>query len=793
MPNVSRPRRAGNPDVCRDIAHRRAKFGSIGDSLTASQSNSFAALPTVWKPDRWAGFGAAAATGSWGTIITESKQDIASVMTTAQRDWTNTELPAGFDSWSMWYSTVVTCTGSIVPSPGTPYANEIYYMTPATGAAWSDNGAWLNSAQTITATILAHANGLQSFKLHGRDGAGVTEYEVASGLTSKASTTAWINQTVTLASRNYNTAGLIAAVQATSGNTPANTDSLLLGAFTVNNGSQGLQLSNFSIGGWWTTNYLNTNVGARTPYSDILITDANWKGILQGVGVNIMSIWLGQNGMGVQTKAQYKSDIQSILTRGRLAHENMRGLLTATHDTDSAGLLTQVPYQQHSDALYEISQSDAGCYFIDFYAFAGTNASMISAGYLTNGDPIHFTASGGIYAETIRWREVALAGKGGSVNCGTNRPPAGSVVDTSNVFTDGLLDLLAVNEGTGAPKNLWSPANNPTLKGSPTWSTHAGVQALYCTGGTGVTIPSHGQINAGDFAVFMEIYLRSIPSAFSALFSKNNAGTRELVFCLNTNGIPNYMEIGAHTTFTGNTGNLAVPVGQRTKVLVQRRSNVVTFWVDGVKSSMSVTDSTTTVVAGSSFGVAYADSAGGNDPDLDLIQFSPYTRSFSDAEATALFASPYQTTQFTPKWAGASSGDVTTSANWTGAIVPDANSTATFDSTTWSNPPTTIGGSGSVTWGSVNIANGGGGNFSFLAGATINGLTIASNVSALKVNSVSRVAVITANGITTDLTGVSLDQNLSDFIVSSGGQITGLSDSNANRRALNRLRRLRRF
>lgn len=229
------------------------------------------------------------------------------------------------------------------------------------------------------------------------------------------------------------------------------------------------------------------------------------------------------------------------------------------------------------------------------------------------------------------------------------KPPRGAQLDRSHPHAAGLFDLLLYNEGGGPPANLAAPGAASAISGSPTWEATTSGFGLKAapgsvgTGGSGscATVPDHGNLAAGDFAVRVVFRLDAAwPNTYTGLVEKKATG-REFAVFINTSGNIQYVGIGGADTDSVGIATGMTAVGAVYDLVIVRKGSALTAYVNGVSAGTAAASFAATAAAAGAVTYVGGQGGGNANPGVTVIDYRTWLRAPAAAEVSSWAAHSY--------------------------------------------------------------------------------------------------------------------------------------------------------
>ena len=194
--------------------------------------------------------------------------------------------------------------------------------------------------------------------------------------------------------------------------------------------------------------------------------------------------------------------------------------------------------------------------------------------------------------------------------------------------------------GLGQPVNLCTGLP-VTLTSSPTWSVTASGPAGYATGGSSFDIPDHGNIVAGDFAIRVLFMPVSWPAAFTVLIDKGAVSAREMMVCMTTTNLINYIEYGGSTPSVSTFASAVFTPGQVWDFIITRSGINLSVFLNGTSRGTDTSGTSGTTAHPSPICFGRNITTGGVNADIKYIAVQIWRRALSLSEAIELYFDPY--------------------------------------------------------------------------------------------------------------------------------------------------------
>jgi hypothetical protein len=380
---------SGNPQIAYDLLHGNTHLMVVGDS---EQGPLIGNYPSQWHIDQWSGYlggpnysSAAPGFGDTGVFTFEfpSNPVIASAGPYAA-DQLAPDGIKGVSPAALYHITFNGATAVANPSAPPPLDNRIYQVanTPTQHTNFFGGPFLDTSAGKIHMDVLTYANpnGVAPGNVEVDALINDPYTPVASApLSTQSATSGWQKTTLTYDATAWPTGtGLNVNLRVLPGAAPAAGSNLVIAGVRYYTDNPGFQMVNLAQGGRFIDYFTDpANCSDQSLADFISLTDSN-----------TLYMWIGQNGAGSVTPAQFMTKMQTLIARYKAAKSDMKFILVSTYDTGSPNLAG------YADDLYQIAQSDPSVFFMNVYGTAG-GFPYLDANYLS--DHVHETPDGGIY------------------------------------------------------------------------------------------------------------------------------------------------------------------------------------------------------------------------------------------------------------------------------------------------------------------------------------------------------------------------------------------------------------
>lgn len=402
------PLYAGDLSVANDVVNGNAHLMTIGDSITFDITPRYA---FDWHPKAWSGVVIGPNFPAGEYKLPESSVSSFTVRTTRSAPG-----PAGLAPVVPSAQVEYVFSGSAAPaidSDPKTLANRFYELglDPSSlgpAANWANAGS---GNVTLTPLIYANPNGAA---------AGTTAMSVRVNsldtpaallpLNGTAATPTLVGPSVTIPAQTWDTGRYLAVdFRVAAGAAPAAGSNLTIAGVRISSGGPGLQLAATAQGGYRIEDFLNDQA---TPLSTlqqyVTLTDSN-----------VALVAIGVNGLGVESSADFKTNLQALIDRYRAARPDMKFVLMTTYDIVNPSQTFNTPQQQmdYNQDMLDVARGNAGVMFMNEYGATPDWATLNSSGLLADGT--HPNDAGADYFANAQWGLLSQAAAASTPEPGT--------------------------------------------------------------------------------------------------------------------------------------------------------------------------------------------------------------------------------------------------------------------------------------------------------------------------------------------------------------------------------------
>ncbi len=396
------PMLAGDLSIANSVVHGNAHMLTLGDSILF---NIEPAYVRDWHPDRWSGVVLGQNFAHWTANVQNPSISSVTLRTTRDAETTGAG-PAGLlpvvPNAQAEYVFNGTAAPSTDSSPQT-LASRFYeigmdssYLGPA--AAWANtNGGTVNITPLLFANPNGAATGTVAMSVRGNS---LDTPLAVTPLNPNAATPTVTGPTVTVPAETWESGKSLAVdFRVAAGAAPAAGSNLVIGGVRFSNGGPGFQLACASAGGYWVDDFINdTATPVSTLQQYLNLTDSD-----------VALVALGTNGMGIESKGEFKANLQTLIDRYRSAKPDMKFILMTTYDVvdPAAGANTVTQQQEYNQDMYELAMSNPGVMFLNQYDATPDWTTLNAGGYFADGR--HPSDLGIDYFAGVQWNLMTQA------------------------------------------------------------------------------------------------------------------------------------------------------------------------------------------------------------------------------------------------------------------------------------------------------------------------------------------------------------------------------------------------